>query len=117
MNKNKGAVGILWLVIVSLVVAAYSGGAVYMWQRSGKMELEEKVKTLEGQIEEMTSIELVEPGNVSGDDAEMLGDEVVIDGEVKRDENGVCASDVEQCPDGSFVSRIEPDCEFEACSE
>jgi hypothetical protein len=27
----------------------------------------------------------------------------------------VCAMDTRQCPDGSFVSRIPPNCEFSAC--
>ncbi|CAB9531286.1 expressed unknown protein [Seminavis robusta] len=28
-----------------------------------------------------------------------------------------CTADVYECPDGSFVGRVAPDCEFEACPE
>ncbi len=27
----------------------------------------------------------------------------------------MCTQDVKQCPDGSWVSRIAPDCQFSAC--
>jgi hypothetical protein len=35
----------------------------------------------------------------------------IINGEI------VCAMDVKECPDGTFVSRIAPDCEFKDCSD
>jgi hypothetical protein len=31
------------------------------------------------------------------------------------DEDVFCTADVKQCPDGSYVSRVGPDCEFEEC--
>ncbi len=35
---------------------------------------------------------------------------------VNNNNNNIdCAMDVRECPDGSFVSRIPPDCEFEEC--
>lgn len=33
----------------------------------------------------------------------------------KKDEAVFCTQDAKQCPDGSFVSRISPDCSFAAC--
>lgn len=35
----------------------------------------------------------------------------------KADAPSFCAADVRECPDGSFVSRIPPDCGFSACPE
>jgi plastocyanin len=29
--------------------------------------------------------------------------------------SGVCAQDAKQCPDGSYVSRVAPDCDFADC--
>lgn len=31
------------------------------------------------------------------------------------DENVVCTDDVKQCPDGSYVGRVPPSCEFAPC--
>ena len=33
------------------------------------------------------------------------------------DSDVVCAMDVRQCPDGTYVGRIPPDCEFAPCPE
>lgn len=33
----------------------------------------------------------------------------------KNDSLVVCTMDVKQCADGSFVSRMPPDCKFAAC--
>ena len=30
---------------------------------------------------------------------------------------GVCTQDVKRCPDGSYVQRVSPTCEFAACAE
>ncbi len=30
---------------------------------------------------------------------------------------GACTADAKQCPDGSYVSRVQPSCEFAACPE
>jgi hypothetical protein len=35
--------------------------------------------------------------------------------EVSGGNKAVCAMDVIQCPDGSFVGRIGPKCEFAPC--
>jgi hypothetical protein len=32
-----------------------------------------------------------------------------------RDDEVVCTMDVKECPDGSFVGRVPPDCEFSPC--
>ncbi len=59
------------------------------------------------------------------DDNTLLDDEVVIDEglyedadmEYADDDVVFCTMDAMECPDGSFVRRIPPDCEFEACPE
>ena len=33
----------------------------------------------------------------------------------KREKGVVCTQDVKECPDGSFVSRVAPDCNFASC--
>jgi len=35
----------------------------------------------------------------------------------KREKVVVCPQDVKECPDGSFVSRVPPNCEFALCPE
>ncbi len=35
----------------------------------------------------------------------------------KKDENIVCAEDVKHCPQGFYLSRTPPDCDFPACPE
>ncbi len=32
-----------------------------------------------------------------------------------EEENVVCTMDALLCPDGSYVGRVPPDCQFEAC--
>lgn len=32
-----------------------------------------------------------------------------------EEQYAVCAADVRECPDGSYVSRVPPSCEFAAC--
>jgi hypothetical protein len=39
----------------------------------------------------------------------------VVPSEGCGDLTGVCAQDVKLCPDGSFVSRMAPDCSFAPC--
>lgn len=34
-----------------------------------------------------------------------------------RDEGVACTMDAKECPDGSYVGRIPPDCEFAACPD
>ncbi len=36
---------------------------------------------------------------------------------IKSDKGVVCTMDAKECPDGSFVARIPPDCEFAGCPE
>jgi len=37
--------------------------------------------------------------------------------ETPEEEQVFCTLDAKECPDGSYVSRVAPDCEFEACPE
>jgi len=37
--------------------------------------------------------------------------------ETKEEEMIACTMDAKQCPDGSYVGRIPPDCKFKACPE
>lgn len=39
----------------------------------------------------------------------------VIEGNVKNDDPVVCPADAMQCPDGSYVGRTGPHCDFAAC--
>lgn len=36
---------------------------------------------------------------------------------LQEEDRLVCPADVKECPDGSFVSRTGPRCEFAACPE
>lgn len=45
----------------------------------------------------------IEGINPNGDDDNMMNDQIA------------CTMDVDECPDGTYVSRIPPDCEFEPC--
>jgi hypothetical protein len=38
------------------------------------------------------------------------------EGGIAPDNEVFCAQDVRECPDGSFVSRVPPSCEFAECS-
>jgi hypothetical protein len=38
-------------------------------------------------------------------------------GSVKTDDIIFCTEDIKECPDGSFVGRVGPSCEFEECSK
>lgn len=40
-----------------------------------------------------------------------------LDEEEFKDETVFCTMDAMECPDGSYVGRVAPDCEFAACSE
>lgn len=49
---------------------------------------------------------------------ELSEEDVLVDGNVDGEFEPApifCAMDVRECPDGSFVGRIAPDCEFAAC--
>lgn len=37
--------------------------------------------------------------------------------ENSQPEQVACTEDARECPDGSFVGRVPPDCEFEACPD
>ena len=41
------------------------------------------------------------------------GEEVVVNGD--DDEMVFCTMDAKECPDGSYVGRVAPDCEFAPC--
>lgn len=40
---------------------------------------------------------------------------VMISGQARAEEGVMCTMDAKQCPDGSFVSRTGPKCEFAPC--
>jgi hypothetical protein len=37
--------------------------------------------------------------------------------EIPSDEKVACTEDAKECPDGSFVARVPPDCEFAPCPQ
>ncbi len=57
--------------------------------------------------------------NLVNGDAELNGGAELIEEEFNggiEDEAIFCTMDAMECPDGSFVGRVAPDCEFAACA-
>jgi len=53
--------------------------------------------------------------NLVSEDAELNGGTELVEGGLE-DEAIFCTMDAMECPDGSFVGRVAPDCEFAACA-
>ncbi len=95
------------LIAIGLVLAMFIAGCT---QTISEEDLSE-----DETLEDETVIDLNEDGLVvDGSEGEMADDER----DTSEDDMVVCAMDVQECPDGSFVARNPGDnCNFYSCPE
>jgi hypothetical protein len=91
MEKQKNIIIAILLVIIALLIATL----IIFW----------------------VSENGITDSNVNLDDQNMNDDSLDLDLDGEDLDGVVCAMDALECPDGSFVSRIPPNCEFAACPE
>lgn len=118
LRKNKKAI-ILAIVLFVIIAGGASAGFMYRDKIGGFLGIggenncdydnpnkEYKYKNLD---------ECSRAFIVCDEGEEIFGDNCGCGCEVVQEEQVFCAQDAKQCPDGSFVSRIAPDCEFAEC--
>lgn len=99
MNKYlEFAGGILILFFMGLV----------LWQSTNKAEAPMDVQQFSNEVRE-EQVDLPDESSVVESPTDE-SDSVVPEGSLVA-----CTMDAKMCPDGSYVGRVGPDCEFEAC--
>jgi len=91
MNQ-RGIISSAFAVVVTLIIAAGVGGYVYV-QSKMPNDVETIPAPLPGQSSSPTPSQPAPPQEVA------------------------CTMEAKQCPDGSYIGRTGPNCEFAACPE
>lgn len=94
-NKKQGFATILGITLIIVILGA---GAYWYIESQDNVDHLPILPTPEEQIE-----------NNDSDDVEIGG------GEEEPPQMTACTQEAKQCPDGSYVGRTGPNCEFEAC--
>ena len=92
----KKQISTLWGVIIIVISAVVLFGGVFAYQYFAKQNFA-VVSPLQTQAQN--------------------GQSAVSDNQQVFDNQVMCTMDAMQCPDGSYVGRTGPNCEFEECSE
>jgi hypothetical protein len=102
---------IIAVAVTFVITAALVGAAAFLSQRS----LDQKVVQLESEVRSLRTQLGTVPGGIGGG---VVG--APEDGGVGTPGGGggvMCAQDAKQCPNGSYVTRTGPNCEFAACPD
>lgn len=97
-EKQKGF--ILPIILVIAAVAVFGAAGYFVYQKEVKKEADVLINTTIGVNSTSTEKSETQPIALN-----------------TTKEQVVCTQDAKQCPDGSYVSRTGPNCEFASCQE
>lgn len=99
-EKLEDGFGLLGLIFVIAIVGIFTGGGLYFKELQHQKSLLDIGRDAEKQAQELKK--------------KINEEQKKIDEELNN-QGRVCTQEAKQCPDGSYVSRTGPNCEFAAC--